>query len=136
MVATMNGIADASLQPKPQSESGVSHAPKLSVMDAQIRFGQPALAVDRRIRACTPAPGAWTLFRGQRLKLGAARPVADHDGEALGPGELSLGKSRLLIGTATVPLALGEVQPSGKKSMHATDWARGARIETGESLGG
>jgi methionyl-tRNA formyltransferase len=133
LVATMDGIADGSLFPVPQPADGASLAPKLSAADARIRFDLPAIAVDRRIRACTPAPGAWTDFRGDRLKLG---PVNGVDGSTpLPPGVLQVGKKSVLVGTATVPVELGQVQPPGKTSMAASDWARGARLTTGDSLG-
>lgn len=135
LVATLDGIADGSLRPQPQPADGVSYAPKLTVDDARIDFGQPALAVDRRIRACTPEPGAWTPFRDGRLKLGPASQVEQGAGEAIAAGELVIGKSAVLVGTATGPLRLGTVQPAGKKPMPAADWARGLRLESGERLG-
>ncbi|EYR61866.1 methionyl-tRNA formyltransferase, partial [Actinotalea ferrariae CF5-4] len=83
--ATVDGIADGTLRPVPQSVEGVSHAPRLTVDDARVRWEHPALAVDRRVRACTPAPGPWTtLPDGARLKLGPVRPRADLD--PLAPG--------------------------------------------------
>lgn len=86
--------------------------------------------MDRLIRSVTPDPGAWALFRGERLKLG---PVSVTDVE-LPPGEIRVERKRVLVGTATTAVALGQVQAPGKKRMAATDWARGARIEQGELL--
>jgi methionyl-tRNA formyltransferase len=88
--------------------------------------------VDRLIRACTPGPGAWTSFRGQRLKLGPVRVV---DGTVLQPGELRVTKHSVRVGTATGPLQLGDVQVPGKRPVPAPDWARGARPGPGERLG-
>jgi methionyl-tRNA formyltransferase len=133
LVATLDGIADGSLFPVPQTADGASTAPKLSGADARIRFDLPAVGIDRRIRACTPAPGAWTDFRGDRLKLGPAIPVVGST--QLPPGVLQVGRKSVLVGTATVPVELGQVQPPGKTSMAASDWARGARLTTGDSLG-
>ena len=81
---------------------------------------------------CTPAPGAWTTLRDERLKLGPVRPVAN--GPHLQPGELLVERKQVLAGTATTPVILGEVRAAGKKPMSATDWARGMRIEAGEKL--
>jgi methionyl-tRNA formyltransferase len=53
----------------------------------------------------------------------------------LAPGELVVEKDRVLVGTATEPVELGEVRPAGKKEMRAVDWARGARPEPHERLG-
>jgi methionyl-tRNA formyltransferase len=134
LLATLDGIADGSLLPVPQSPDGVSLAPKLTVADGRIWFEQPAQAVDRRIRACTPAPGAWIEFRGDRLKLG---PVSIVDEPDLPVGHLdtnAIRQGRVLVGTATRPILLGTVQPPGKRPMPAADWARGARLTDGESL--
>jgi methionyl-tRNA formyltransferase len=136
LLATMDGISDGSLTAVPQAADGVSLAPKLSVEDAQIRFDQPAAALDRRVRACTPAPGAWTQFRGERLKLGPVALSADPAAAAdLAPGELRVAKSVVEVGTATTAVLLQSVQPPGKRPMAAADWARGLRLASGERLG-
>ncbi len=135
LVATIDGIARGELVAVPQPTDGVSLAPKLEVADAEVEFRLPAMAIDRRIRGCTPAPGAWTTFRGERLKLGPATGFGDAVRERLSPGELRVTKARVEVGTATDPLVLGQVQALGKKPMPAADWARGIRIEGGERLG-
>ncbi|MET8361035.1 methionyl-tRNA formyltransferase [Micromonospora sp. NPDC005171] len=132
LVAVLDAIADGTARAEPQPADGVSLAPKLTVDDARVRWGDPAFAVDRRIRACTPAPGAWTTFRDERVKLGPVVPVPD--GPELKPGELLVEKSRVLAGTATVPVRLGEVRAAGKRAMSATDWARGVRVGNGEDF--
>jgi methionyl-tRNA formyltransferase len=81
--------------------------------------------VDRRIRACTPAPGAWTELDGARVKLGS---VALDDAAAppdLAPGELLAGRKAVFAGTGSRPVRLGELQAPGKRRMNATDWVRG-----------
>jgi methionyl-tRNA formyltransferase len=133
LVATIDGIADGSLTPRPQPDDGVSLAPKLEVSDARIDWTAPAARVDRLVRACTPAPGAWTTLGGDRLKLGPVRP-SEADG-TLAPGELSVGKREVLVGTGTHPVVLSTVQAPGKKAMAAADWARGVRLPPGQRLG-
>ncbi|MCZ7424373.1 methionyl-tRNA formyltransferase [Micromonospora sp. WMMA1949] len=130
LVAVLDAIGAGTARAVPQPADGVSLAPKLTVEDARVRWGDPAFAVDRRIRACTPAPGPWTTFRDDRVKLGPVTPVAD--GPELKPGELHVEKSGVLVGTATTPVRLGEVRAAGKKAMPAGDWARGARVTAGE----
>lgn len=146
LVATMDGLADGSLQAVPQPGDGVSLAPKLSTEEARVRWSLPAHVVDRHVRGCTPSPGAWTTFRGERVKLGpirfprtgeaprGGRVMGARDGVALEPGELSVTKQAVLVGTASLPVELGEVRPHGKKPMAAADWARGVRIAAGERL--
>ncbi len=132
LVDVLDGIEDGILAPQPQPDDGVTQAPKLTVEDAQIRWVEPAFAVDRRIRAATPAPGAWTTLRGERVKLG---PVRRTTGEALPAGEILVERNRVLVGTGTVPVQLGEVRAAGKKPMPADAWARGTRPEPGERFG-
>ncbi|GAA3783457.1 methionyl-tRNA formyltransferase [Micromonospora maritima] len=130
LVAVLDAIGAGTARAVPQPADGVSLAPKLTVEDARVRWGDPAFAVDRRIRACTPAPGPWTTFRDDRVKLGPVTPLPD--GPELKPGELHVEKSGVLVGTATTPVRLGEVRAAGKKAMPAGDWARGARVTAGE----
>ncbi|HEX2176743.1 MAG TPA: methionyl-tRNA formyltransferase [Nocardioidaceae bacterium] len=132
LVATLDGIESGSLVAEPQPAEGVTLAPKVTVDDARLRWSEPALAVDRRVRACTPAPGAWTTFRGDRLKLGpvALRPEVT----TLRPGEVAAGRREVLVGAADHAVRLGEVRAQGKKAMPAADWARGVRPEAGEEM--
>jgi methionyl-tRNA formyltransferase len=132
LVATLDGIESGELQARPQRESGVSLAPKVAAEDAEVDWSAPAVAVDRRIRGATPAPGAWTTFRGQRIKVGPVTPEPDSAG--LGLGELRVGDGVVRVGTATQSVRLGDVQPSGKRPMPAADWARGVRPTPGERL--
>jgi methionyl-tRNA formyltransferase len=133
LVSVLDAIAAGTANAIPQSPDGVSFAPKVTVDDARVRWHEPAFAVDRRIRACTPAPGPWTIFRADRVKLAPVTPV--RDAEPLRPGELVVDKSRVLVGTGTVPIALGAVRAAGKKEMAAADWARGTRLAPGEVFG-
>jgi methionyl-tRNA formyltransferase len=137
LVRVLDAIDSGEADAVPQPHEGVSAAPKLTGDDAAIRWADPAFAVDRRIRACTPAPGPWTTFRDERLKLGpvATQPPKLDGGSALAPGALLIERNRVLVGTATSPVVLGTVQAPGKKPMAADAWARGARVESGEKLG-
>ncbi|MGH3631819.1 MAG: methionyl-tRNA formyltransferase [Sciscionella sp.] len=132
LLSTMDGIADGTLRAVPQPPDGVSYAGKISVQDAHVTFQVPARAVDRQIRAVTPDPGAWAMFRGERVKLLPVEPLTD--AERVAPGEIVVCRTHVLVGTASHPVRLGEVQAAGKKKMAATDWARGTRIECGEAL--
>lgn len=116
------------LSPIVQPEDGVSYAHKLSVDDARIDWTRPAFAVDRQIRGCTPAPGAWTMLGDLRVKI---EPVTVADTTSLEPGEIAVTKRELRVGTATTDVILGEVKPHGKKQMVAADWARGVDWTTG-----
>lgn len=144
LVATLDALEAGDLHAVPQPGEGVSLAPKISVEDARICWGTPALAVDRHIRGCTPSPGAWTTFRGERLKIHPVTLASDtpviENGEVvaprvvIAPGEVAATKRAVRVGTASGTVQLGTLQPHGKKTMAAADWARGVRVEPGETF--
>jgi methionyl-tRNA formyltransferase len=134
LAATLDGIADGTLRPQPQPADGISHAPKVTVADARVDWAAPAAAGDRRGRSVTPDPGAWTTFRTERLGLGPVTAADPGRSPELKPGELHVEKRRVLAGTATAPVVLGEVRPVGRRPMPAADWARGVRTAAGEVL--
>ncbi|MDK4323310.1 methionyl-tRNA formyltransferase [Corynebacterium accolens] len=123
LVATMDGLEAGTLEPQAQSGEA-TYAPKISTAAARIDWAQPAFAIDRHIRAHTPGPGAWTLLDDARLKLGPVS-LTEGIGKQLHPGEALISKDAVYIGTATQPVQLDRIQPTGKKMMNAADWARG-----------
>lgn len=122
LVDALDHIEDGDIGAIAQPEEGVSYAAKLTTEDARIDWTRPAFAIDRQIRGCTPAPGAWTTYEEHRLKLG---PVEVLEDAALSPGEARIGKREVRVGTGTTDVRLGEVQPHGKRAMAAADWGRG-----------
>ncbi|HET6741618.1 MAG TPA: methionyl-tRNA formyltransferase [Kribbella sp.] len=131
LVDTLDGIEAGVLEAREQPADGVTLAPKLTVDDAELDLSAPAQRVDRLVRGCNPAPGAWTTFRGERLKVLAVR-LTD---EELKPGELQATKSSVKVGTGSKAVELVTVQPQGKKPMAAADWARGVRLSDDDALG-
>ncbi|WP_406020496.1 methionyl-tRNA formyltransferase [Nocardioides sp. NBC_00850] len=127
LVSTLDGIEDGSLEAREQPTEGVTYADKITIEDAQIDWTHNAVAIDRQIRACTPAPGAWTLLDGERFKVGPVTMAED----TVAPGELVVRKNEVLVGTGTTAVRLGRVKAFGKKEMPAADWARGVRLESG-----
>ncbi|MBY6409968.1 methionyl-tRNA formyltransferase [Rhodococcus sp. BP-252] len=121
--ATLDAIESGEASAIPQPTDGVSHAAKVTVDAARIDWSASWTAVDRHIRAVTPAPGAWTTIGDLRVKIGPVRP----SDETLEPGEVLARKDGVHIGTGDGSIVLGDVQPQGKKLMKAADWARGAR---------
>jgi methionyl-tRNA formyltransferase len=126
---TLDGIGDGLLTPVPQPSDGISVAPKITVEQARVRWDLPAEVVERRIRAVTPNPGAWTLIGDLRVKLGPVYLDTEAASESLSPGEIHVDRRSVRIGTASGPVRLSQVQAPGKKAMNAVDWARGARLE-------
>jgi methionyl-tRNA formyltransferase len=133
LVATLDGLEDGELRAVPQPAEGVSLAPKHTPDDVRVDWSAPALRVDRLVRSATPAPGAWTTYDGERVKLGPVRRVAD-EVDPLPPGALLVTRNGVLAGTADRPVRLGDVQGAGKRAMPAADWARGLRVPDGAAF--
>jgi methionyl-tRNA formyltransferase len=134
MVASLEAVHSGAAVPVPQGEEGVSVAPKISREDASVRWEWPALAVDRQVRACTPAPGAWTtLPDGTTARLG---PVRLRDSAtSMVPGQLQLVDGEVRVGTGAGSVALTWIQPAGRTQTDALAWWRGARLSDGAQLG-
>ena len=129
LIGTLDGLAAGEIHPVEQIHSEATIAPKLSIDDARIRWSDPWIGVDRRIRATTPSPGAWTMLGDERIKIAPLNLKHIDDEPVLDPGQILVMKNSVWVGTATKPACLGMVQPAGKKLMNAADWARGAAID-------
>ena len=135
LVATLDGIESGELEAREQPADGVSLAPKITPADAEVDWRKPAIGIDRQIRACTPEPGAWTQLDGLRVKLwpvtvqaglgGAPAGLTGPESAAPAAGQLLVLRNRVLAGTGSSPVELGDVQADGKRRMSAADWARG-----------
>jgi len=133
MVDALRALVDGRAAPAPQGEEGMSYANKLSREDAEVRWDLPAHIVDRRIRGCTPSPGAWTsLPNGQSAKIGPVTPRPDLRGGIPGSVRYDAG---VLVSTGTDPVELGWIAPAGKTTMSAEAWWRGARLPGNAQLG-
>ena len=103
-----------------------SYAPKISRADAKLDFSNPALQLQRQVRAYNPEPMAWASYLGQPLRVLSASALEEQAG--LVPGQLGIVDGVLAVGCgAGSALLLETVQPAGKRAMSALDWHRGAR---------
>jgi methionyl-tRNA formyltransferase len=131
LVRTLEGIAAGTLAPVAQDETAATYARKLTKEDGRIDWSRPAQELARAVRGLSPWPGAFTSWRGGLLKIHRARPAP---GE-MRPGALQLVHGRVTAGTGSGVLELVELQPEGRSRMEGEAWWRGARPETGETLG-
>lgn len=123
LLETLASIEAGTAHPKAQPTDGITVAPKITAAKARIDWSQPAHVIDRLIRACTPEPGAWTMWSEQRFRIGPATPTAVA-GDA---GVLHVDDGHVYVGTGAGSLRLHDVQAPGKRMMPAADWLRGVR---------
>ncbi|MEO8222899.1 MAG: methionyl-tRNA formyltransferase [Specibacter sp.] len=123
LLAQTIGALEAGALSGVTQQGDISLAPKLTLEDGHVRWGDPALAIDRRVRGVTGEPGAWTMLGGQRFKL--APVLLRPDVTDLAPAQLRVEPKSVLVGTGSHAVELVNVQPAGKKPMKATDWAHG-----------
>ena len=119
------------ITPVAQDEKLATWAPKLTTKDGELRFTEPAEALERRIRAMTPEPGAWTTLRGQRLGLLRASVAG---GRGTEHGTLEIRDAVPYVAAGAGWLRLDEVKPAGKRAMSGADWARGLRALSEQRL--
>ena len=120
---------EANELPVIQSVDGASRAEKLSKEEARIEWNDPAIQIERKIRAFYPAPGAWTTFRDEAVKIESANLGEAKSGL---PGEIFLEGKDLFVATGEGSLQILRVKPAGKASMDVVSWTNGARIEQHE----
>ena len=114
----------------PQPSGDWVYAPPLANAQEQISWDKPAEQIFNQVRAFAPAPGAYTTFRGKRLKILKARVAPG----AASPGRVSFLGRDLALGTGAGLLVLELLQPEGKKQMDAWSFANGYRVTEGEQL--
>jgi methionyl-tRNA formyltransferase len=135
IMKTLGDISNSVL-PVPQKSEGISLARKLSKLEALIDWSQRAELINRKVAAFYPNPIAYTNFRSEVIKITKSRMCSDFPSDILVlPGEWIVEKERVLMGTGSTPLEIIQLVPQGRSEMKATDWARGARIDSGERCG-
>lgn len=127
MLQVLDGLESGQVFAAPQSVHNVSHAPKITKDDARIVWEHPALAVARRIRAVTPAPGAWTMAGDDRIKV--APVVLRPDVTDLAPGQIRIHGGDVLVGTGTHAVELVQIQRPGKTMAEPHSWIASATDE-------
>ena len=135
IMKTLGDISNSVL-PVPQKSEDISLARKLSKSEGLIDWSQRAELINRKVAAFYPNPIAYTNFRSEVIKITKSRMCSDFPSDILVlPGEWIVEKERVLMGTGSTPLEIIQLLPQGRSEMKATDWARGARIDSGERCG-
>jgi methionyl-tRNA formyltransferase len=126
LLESLDLLAKGKAPRTPQDNAFATYAPKLKREDGKIDWSEPADAIERKIRAFDPWPGAFmtVLTNGtQKLKIFSAA-VVKHQGK---PGELLKSENALIVAAGKGALSLREVQLEGKRRMSATEFLRGYR---------
>jgi methionyl-tRNA formyltransferase len=121
------------LLPRPQPAEGATYAGQLRKEDGRLDWACAAIELDRRVRAFTPWPGAFTTWRGRRLKVLRAAPSPEWRGDAP-PGTVFALADGLAVATGEGALRLEEVQLAGKRPIDVTAFLRGQRDFLGSQL--
>ena len=129
LVEAIASYAAGKVEPSEQDHDRATYAPKISSDEARIEWERPAQAIHNLVRGLNPAPGAWTTFRGARLKV-LRTTERDDRGR---PGEI-LDDGSLVVATADTAVELVEVQPAGKRAMSGEELRRGLRPAPGEVM--
>ena len=132
LLKTLAGLETGAVRPIPQDHQAATRAPLLRREDGLIDWSLPARSIHDRLRGFDPWPGVYTFFRGNRLRIWAARVRPDG---GIAPGQLRVEDGQLVVGCGRGRLALDEVQLAGRKRVSAMDFARGFRVAGDEVLG-
>ena len=135
VVETVRLLASGDARPQPQDDARASPAPKLFRDDAWIDWDRPARRVHDHVRSLSPAPGAWTTWNGETLKILRTR-IADETGVVGVPGEIVEAGPRLVVACAAGAVEVVEAQREGKKRIPAAELLRGVAPAVGDVLGG
>ncbi len=133
LMETVAGVKQGALTPRPQDPEAVTFAPMLTKEDGLIDWARPAREIERRIRAFTPWPSAFSYWQGKRVKVHGARPVAADAASGPGtPGTVArAGADGIQVATGAGALLLTELQLEGRKRMPAEAFLRGAGLREG-----
>jgi methionyl-tRNA formyltransferase len=133
MIATLAGLKNGTITPRPQDDAKATLAPILKREDGLIDFSRTATDTWNRLRGFQPWPGAFTTFRGKLLHLYAALPASEVN---VAPAHFAIENDRLLLGFVPgTALEVRALQVEGKKRMSARDFINGYRPGADETLG-
>ena len=136
LIRTLDAWQRGAIEPKPQDESRVSWAPRITKAIAETAWDNKALEIHNRIRGLNPWPVAYSSFRGERLQLWRSLPEAEVSEYRQAAGTflgLSRDAARVQCGEGTV-LRLLEVQLPGKSRVTGREFASGARLRAGDVI--
>lgn len=139
LLDTLRGLQSGALAARRQDDSQATYAPMLKRDDGLIDWARRAAEIYNRLRAFTPWPGAYTIFRGQTCHIwghpwsSTSEQIPQEFAHAPGTLVHHHGNWLIVCGTATL-LLLTYVKLEGRKQISAIEFANGARLQTGEQF--
>lgn len=128
IVEAIDTIAAGKAIPRAQPQEGATYAAKIRKEEALIDWTQPAVDIDRLVRAFNPWPIAETKLNGQQLRVWEATPLATQTSAA--PGTvIATSAAGIDVATGSGILQLTRVQAAGRKAMPAADFLKANRPE-------
>ena len=125
IIETLDGLSNNIITPIKQDDKSATFAPKIKVEDCKIDWNNSAENIHNQIRAFTPNPGAFTLYKNKRVKLfGSKIAMIESDAESQ-PGYINYKTPELLIGTGTQPINVNDIQLEGKRRLPASQFILG-----------
>lgn len=131
LLDTLPGYLSGEILPQPQPEAGVTYAPQIKKEQGQIDWSQPAVTIERLVRAFTPWPGTFTTWQGKQLKIHSGVTDSGQGGQ----GWVIVRDDRIAIGTGEGLFYPTELQLEGKKRVTIDAFVRGYGDFVGAQLG-
>ena len=135
LVDTLEKVEKGQITREKQDEAAATYAPMLGKADETLDWQRPASKLHDQVRGLSPAPGAYTWWQGQRLKIWRTKP-RDAQAGSLEPGQIAeISQDFFAVCTGEGWLEVYEVQPAGKKAMPVKAFLNGAGLSIGSKLG-
>jgi len=132
---TLDLIETGKVNLNTQDDSKATPAPKIMPFDAMIDWGFPPQNVINFIRGLSSVPGAYTAFRGKRLKIFRAKKIDIAPEKAARPGQIIRDKHKLIAAVAEGAVEILELQPEGKGRITGEQFLRGYHPDDNDILG-
>jgi len=120
-------------QPKDQSNTAVSFAPKFQKKDGEINWRKSSESIYNLYRALGSNPGIWTVLNGVRLKIDSLRR-SDVQLQ-LSSGQIEIDSEKIYAGTSEGVIEVLQLTPAGRNSMSSGEFVRGLTSKVGLNFG-
>ncbi|MBN2040826.1 MAG: methionyl-tRNA formyltransferase [Spirochaetes bacterium] len=132
LLDVLGKLPNNGITPLKQDDSQATYCGKIDQNTAHIDWNNDALKIHNLVRGLNPKPVAWSTFREKKIKIYKTGINENLESSDLAPGNIAVQQKRLIAGTGKGILEILELQPEGKKIMHAGSFINGYRIDDGD----